>query len=451
MGDGREQRTGLSAVAAAQQIREGKLSAVELTEACLKRIEAREAEVQAFAFLDPEHARRQARAADEHRKRGRPLGDLHGVPVGVKDIVDTADMPTENGTVLHAGRRPRADATLVSLLRAAGAIILGKTVTTELAVYTPGKTRNPHDLEHTPGGSSSGSAAAVADGMVPLAIGTQTNGSVIRPASYCGVYGYKPSHGLIPRTGVLAQSPPLDTVGVMAAGLEDLALLAEPLMAFDAKDPASRPSARPRLLEVLREAPPVPPKLAFVRSSVWDQADEDTRAGFAELADMLGDRVEELPLSASFDDAIGMHRTIMEADLARSFAREYERGRDRLSARLREMIERGQEVRALDYNRAVERISGLNAGFEEIFGSYDALLTPAVTGEAPKGLESTGSPVFCTIWTMCGVPAATLPLLTGASGLPIGVQLVGEKGDDARLLRTARWLVGTVRATSAPA
>ena len=451
MGDAGEKRTGLSAVAAAQQLRDGKVTAVELTEACLKRIEAREAEVQAWAFLDPEHALKQARALDEWRKRGRPLGPLHGVPVGVKDIVDTADMPTENGTVLHAGRRPRADATLVSLLRAAGAVVLGKTVTTELAVYTPGKTRNPHNLEHTPGGSSSGSAAAVADGMVPLAIGTQTNGSVIRPASYCGVYGYKPSHGLIPRTGVLAQSPPLDTVGVMAASLEDLALLAEPLMGFDAKDPASRPRARPNLLEVLREAPPVPPKLAFVRTPVWDQADEDTRAGFSELVEVLGERVEDLPLSASFDDAIEMHRTIMEADLARSFARDYERGRDRLSARLREMIERGQEVRALDYNRAVERISGLNAGFEEIFGSYDALLTPAVTGEAPKGLESTGSPVFCTIWTMCGVPAATLPLLTGASGLPIGVQLVGEKGDDARLLRTARWLVETVRATSAPA
>src|ERR687891_2064589 len=226
---------GASGVDAARLIREGRISALDLARACLAQIEARDPEVQAWAFLDPEHALAQARAADEWRKRGRPLGPLHGVPVGVKDIVDTADMPTENGTVLHAGRRPRADATLVSLLRAAGAIILGKTVTTELAAYTPGKTRNPHNLEHTPGGSSSGSAAAVADGMVPLAIGTQTNGSVIRPASFCGVYGLKPSHGLIPRTGVLPQSAPLDTVGVMAADLEGLALLAEPLMAFDAR------------------------------------------------------------------------------------------------------------------------------------------------------------------------------------------------------------------------
>jgi Asp-tRNA(Asn)/Glu-tRNA(Gln) amidotransferase A subunit family amidase len=440
----------LGAVAAARQIREGKISSDELTRACLARIEAREPEVQAWAFLDPEHALRQARAADEWRKRGRPLGPLHGLPVGVKDIIDTADMQTENGTVLHAGRRPRQDATLVSLLRAAGAVILGKTVTTELAVYAPNKTRNPHNLEHTPGGSSSGSAAAVADGMVPLAIGTQTNGSVIRPASFCGVYGFKPSHGLIPRTGVLAQSPPLDTVGVMAASLEDLALLAEPLMAFDAKDSASRPCARPNLLDSLSEAPPVPPKLAFVRSPVWDQAEEDAKAGFAELVEALADQVEDVELPSAFQDAIELHRSVMEADLAKSFAREYERGRDRLSARLREMIERGQEIRAVDYNRAVQRIAALNAALAEVFGTYDAILTPAAPGEAPKGLGSTGSPIFCTIWTFCGTPAVTLPLLTGASGLPIGVQLVGEKGDDARLLRTARWLIETVR-RSAPA
>jgi Asp-tRNA(Asn)/Glu-tRNA(Gln) amidotransferase A subunit family amidase len=450
MADAKDAGERLGVVAVARQIRDGKISSEELTRACLARIEAREPEVQGWAFLDPEHALRQARAADEWRKRGRPLGPLHGLPVGVKDIIDTADMPTENGTVLHAGRRPRQDATLVSLLRAAGAVILGKTVTTELAVYAPNKTRNPHNLEHTPGGSSSGSAAAVADGMVPLAIGTQTNGSVIRPASFCGVYGFKPSHGLIPRTGVLVQSPPLDTVGVMAANLQDLALLAEPLMAFDAKDSASRPCARPNLLDSLSEAPPVPPKLAFVRSPVWDQAEEDAKAGFAELVEALADQVEDVELPSAFQDAIELHRSVMEADLAKSFAREYERGRDRLSARLREMIERGQEIRAVDYNRAVQRIAALNAALAEVFGTYDAILTPAAPGEAPKGLGSTGSPIFCTIWTFCGTPAVTLPLLTGASGLPIGVQLVGEKGDDARLLRTARWLIETVR-RSAPA
>jgi Asp-tRNA(Asn)/Glu-tRNA(Gln) amidotransferase A subunit family amidase len=441
----------LSALAYATSIREGRITSLELVEGCLKRIEAREAEVQAWAFLDPEYARAQAKAADEWRKRGRPLGPLHGVPVGVKDIVDTHGMPTENGTVLHAGRRPGRDSTVVSLLRQAGAVIMGKTVTTELAVYAPNKTRNPHDLERTPGGSSSGSAAAVADGMVPLAIGSQTNGSVIRPASFCGVYGYKPSHGLISRTGVLAQSQPLDTIGVMAAALDDLALLAEPLMTFDDRDPAMRPQARPDLLAMLREAPPVPPRLAFVRSPVWGQAAEDTQAGFAELASALGDRVEEVELSSSFDQAIELHTTIMEADLAKSFAREYESGRDRLSARLREMIESGQRTLAVDYNRALERVAALGAILDELFTQYDAILTPAAPGEAPVGLGSTGSPVFCTIWTLCGVPAVTLPLLTGVSGMPIGVQLVGPKGDDGRLLRTARWLIETVRSAGPPA
>jgi Asp-tRNA(Asn)/Glu-tRNA(Gln) amidotransferase A subunit family amidase len=436
---------GLPATELARRLREGRLSSEELTRACLARIDAREPEVQAWAFLDPEHALRQARAADDLRQRGRPLGALHGLPVGVKDIVDTADMPTENGTVLHAGRKPRQDATIVGLLRAAGAIILGKTVTTELAVYAPNKTRNPHDLERTPGGSSSGSAAAVADGMVPLAIGTQTNGSVIRPASFCGVYGFKPSHGLISRRGILAQSCPLDTVGVMAADLEDLALLAEPLLAYDAGDPDLRPQAAPRLLEVARQQPPVTPTLGFVRTPVWDKAEEGTKAAFAELIEALGERVEEAPLSAPFDDAIEVHRTIMETDLAKSFGKEYARGRDQLSETLRAMIERGQRTLAVDYNRALEQQQLLSAALDPYFDRYEALVTPATLGEAPMGLGATGSPVFCTIWTLCGVPALTLPLLRGGHGLPLGVQLVGRRGDDARLLRTARWLIGTLR------
>jgi Asp-tRNA(Asn)/Glu-tRNA(Gln) amidotransferase A subunit family amidase len=439
---------GVPSTELARRIREGKITAEELTRACLARIEAREAEVQAWAFLDPEHALRQARAADEARKRGRPLGPLHGLPVGVKDIIDTADMPTENGTVLHAGRRPTRDATIVGLLRAAGAIILGKTVTTELAVYAPNKTGNPHDLERTPGGSSSGSAAAVADGMVPLAIGSQTNGSVIRPASFCGVYGYKPSHGLISRHGILAQSRPLDTVGVMAADLEGLALLAEPLMAYDPLDPDMRPQPAPRLLEVACQEPPVTPTLGFVRTPVWDQAEEGTKAAFAELVEALGERVEEAPLSSLFDDAIEVHRTIMETDLARSFAKEYTRGRDQLSDTLRTMIERGQRTLAVDYNRAVDRRQILSAALDPYFDRYEALVTPATLGEAPMGLGATGSPVFCTIWTLCGMPAITLPLLRGGHGLPLGVQLVGQRGDDARLLRTARWLVGSLRDTA---
>jgi Asp-tRNA(Asn)/Glu-tRNA(Gln) amidotransferase A subunit family amidase len=437
---------GLSAGAAAALIREHKLGALELTEAYLQQIEASEPEVQAFAFLDPEHARGQARTLDEMRKHGRPLGPLHGLPVGVKDIIDTQDMPTENGTVLHAGRRPRADATVVSRLRAAGAVILGKTVTTELAVYAPNQTRNPHNPEHTPGGSSSGSAAAVAAHMVPLALGTQTNGSVIRPAAYCGVFGYKPSHGLISRSGILRQSPPLDTVGAMARSVEDLALLAEVLMGYDPGDPALRPCAHPRLLEIATQPPPVVPDLGFVRTPVWNQAEAETRAAFDELLATLGERASAADLPAAFDKAIELHGTIMEADLARSFAPEYERGRDRLSARLCGMIERGQQCLAVDYNRAVDAIGWLQREIERLFARYDALLTPATTGPAPHGLDATGSPVFCTMWTLCGMPAVTLPLLQAGNGLPLGVQLVGQKGDDARLLRTARWLVETLRA-----
>lgn len=430
----------LEAVAAAQAIRRGDISSEQLVRACLDRIAEVEPVVQAWAFLDPEHALAQARAADRAQAQGGQLGPLHGVPVGVKDIFDTADMPTENGSLLYAGRRPSEDATAVSLLRSAGAVVLGKTVTTELAVYFPGKTTNPHDRRYTPGGSSSGSAAAVAAGMVPLAVGSQTNGSVIRPAAYCGVYGFKPSRGLISRHGALAQSWHLDHVGVFARTLADVACLAAELMAFDSRDTATRPQARPRLAEVLSQEPPVRPRLAFVRSPFWDQAAEDTRAEFAGLTARLGNHVDEVELPPAFAEAAIIHRTILEADLARSFAAEYERGAGQLSAMLRAMIERGQRTLATEYNRAVAAIPGLIRDLDPIFARFDAVLTPAATSQAPLGLESTGSPIFCTIWTLCGLPAITLPILRGAAGLPMGAQVVGQRLDDARLLRVARWL-----------
>ncbi len=430
----------LGARAAAAAIAEGSLSAVELAESCLERIDEREPEVQAWAHLDREHLLAQARAADEARAAGAPLGPLHGLPVGVKDIFDTQDYPTEDGTPLHAGRTPVEDAAAVSRLRAAGGLVAGKTVTTELAVYTPGPTRNPHDPTRTPGGSSSGSAAAVAAGMVPLAIGTQTNGSIIRPAAFCGVVGYKPSFGLISRHRILQQSRWLDHVGVFARDVEDAALLAEPLMGHDPMDPDTRPRARPRLLEIALEEPPVPPQLGLVRGPVWDEAEEETREAFGELAEVLGERIEDVTLPPHFDRAHGWHRTIMEADLARSFEREYEQGG--LSAQLVEMIERGREVRAVDYNEALGEVAALRALLDgTAFDRCDALVTPATPGVAPVGLDSTGSPAFCTIWTLCGLPAITLPLMEGSGGMPLGVQLVGPLGDDARLLRTARWLV----------
>jgi Asp-tRNA(Asn)/Glu-tRNA(Gln) amidotransferase A subunit family amidase len=331
------------------------------------------------------------------------------------------------------------------LLKEAGAIILGKTVTTELAVYSPGKTTNPHNREHTPGGSSSGSAAAVSAAMVPLAVGTQTNGSVIRPASYCGVYGFKPSFARISRHGVLAQSSPLDTVGVFARSLDDLALIADVLMRFDAQDSSMTPVAPPCISSVMTKEVPLNPIFAFVRTPAWDQVEQVTKDGFRELIDAANESVAKtidiVDLPAEFDDIYEDHRRVMEADLARSFASEYKAGKADLSDVLSEMIERGQQVSDAEYNISVEKIEAYSESLNEIFESYDAILTPATLGPAPAGLEATGSPIMNTIWTFCGTPAINLPLLQSPEGLPIGVQVVGEKGDDGRLFRSTRWLL----------
>jgi len=438
----------LSASEAARLIRDGVISSEQFVEACLARIREVDGQVQAWTFLDPDHALAQARAADAWRSEGRATGPLHGVPVGIKDIFDTADMPTENGSVLYSGRTPSRDATAVSMLRAAGAVIMGKTVTTEFAYFSPGKTRNPHNPEHTPGGSSSGSAAAVAAGMVPLALGSQTNGSTIRPAAYCGVIGFKPTRGMISRQGILTLSRTLDHVGLFARTIEDIALLAEQLIGQDEEDPDTRPRARIPFVAVAAEEPPLPPMFAFVKTPYWERVDEDTKEGFAELIEQLGEQVEEIELFPSAIDAWQLHRTIMEAEMAANLEREWDKGRDRLSQQLRAQLERGRNVRAIDYQRALSRIAPIEEGFVELFEQrYDAILTPAATGAAPRGLSSTGDPVFCTLWTLCGMPAISLPLLHNASGLPLGVQLVGPRDGDARLLRTARWLAARVAAS----
>jgi Asp-tRNA(Asn)/Glu-tRNA(Gln) amidotransferase A subunit family amidase len=438
----------VSAAQAAQQIREGKLSSEEPVQACLQRIRELEPKVQAWTFLDEEHALAQARALDERKRSGEPIGPLHGVPVGIKDIIDTADMPTENGTVLHKGRTPRHDAGVVAMLRAAGAVILGKTVTTECAYFTPGKTRNPHNPEHTPGGSSSGSAAAVGAGMVPLALGSQTAGSVIRPAAFCGVHGFKPTHGLIPRHGILQLSRTLDHVGLFARSVEDLALLIESLQGYDERDPDTRPRARIPFQEISREEPPLEPMLAFVKTPHWERADADTKQAFAELVETLGDRVEEVELFPSATEAWDWHRTIMEAEMAANLEPLWASGKDKLSKQLQGLIQRGREVRAVDHQRALRRIAPTVESLDELFMQrYDAILTPPALGTAPKGLGSTGDPVFCSLWTLLGMPAITLPLMQGANGLPLGVQLVGRKNFDARLMRTARWIEKRITAS----
>ncbi|MCW5635774.1 MAG: amidase [Rubrivivax sp.] len=429
----------LSAAAAARALAAGEISAEQVVEACLARIRDTEPQVQAWQHLDEARALAQARARDADRAEGRAIGPLHGVPVGVKDIIDTSDMPTEDGTVLHAGRTPERDANVVAMLRAAGAVILGKTVTTELATYTPGKTRNPHDAARTPGGSSSGSAAAVAAGMVPLAIGTQTNGSVIRPAAFCGVYGFKPSFGLVPRHGILKVSPSLDTVGVFARSLEDIALVVEPLVGHDDRDPATRPRARIPFTATLAEEPPLPPRFGFVKTPVWERAEPTTREAFGELAQALGAQCEEVDLPSTWAEAWDWQRTIMEAEMAFHLDAEWTRGRTQLSVALQQQLERGRAIPALAYQQALARVPRLRAALEEWFARFDALVTPATPGVAPPA-ETTGDPSFCTLWSLVGAPALSLPLLQGTGGLPLGVQLVGEHGRDARLLRSARWL-----------
>ena len=436
----------LTALAARELLASGALSAVDLTRACLQRIAAREPVVQAWNCIDEDLALTRAGTLDRYRQTGGALGPLHGLPVGIKDIMDTGDLPTENGTRMDAGRRPADDAWLVARLRAAGAVIPGKTVTTECAYLAPAKTRNPHNPEHTPGGSSSGSAAAVACGMVPFAVGTQTGGSVIRPASYCGVVGFKPTFGLIPRTGVLRTSRHLDTVGTFARTIEDAALLADALAGQDPADPDTVPMAAPRLLETASTDPPATPQLAFIRTGAWQSIEADCAEGFSELVGALGNLCDEFELPAVFAEGAAAHRRIMLAEIAHNLRHYYDRDSALLAAETRAAVEAGRLITATEYLGAMDWRNTLYAGLEEIFQRYDAIITPAAPGEAPPGLHSTGSAAFNVLWSLTGVPAVTLPLLTGASGLPIGVQLVAARNDDGRLLRTARWLVNTLAA-----
>jgi Asp-tRNA(Asn)/Glu-tRNA(Gln) amidotransferase A subunit family amidase len=430
----------LDACALRDRLATGALRAIELVDACIARIEAREPEIRAWAWFDPEFARQQARALDEYRATGRAIGPLHGLPVGVKDIIDTARIPTENGASVDAGRKPAADAFVVDRLKAAGAVVMGKTVSTELAYLTPGPTRNPANPDHTPGGSSSGSAAAVAAGMVPLAIGTQTGGSVIRPAAFCGVTGFKPTFGAIPRTGVLTQSPSLDTVGVFARTPADAALLAEALFGHDPLDKATAPAPHPALLRTALAAPPLPPTFAFVRPPGWDDADPQVHDAFAELIELLGEQVFEAPLPNAYSDAAALRERVNFAEMARCYYRYARDGMDALGAETQAALRAGAAITARDYLAALDWAQVLYAGLAEIFQRADAILCPATLGPAPKGLSSTGSAIFNGLWTFVGAPAVTIPAFVSVDGLPMGAQIVGPRGDDARLLRTARWL-----------
>ena len=436
--------TARTATDAAAEIARGAISSEEYVRACLERIAARDPEIRAFVHLDPEHALAQARARDDERRRGRPLGPLHGVPVAIKDIFDTADFPTENGSPLFDGRKPERDATVVAKLRAAGAVIIGKAVSTECAFYYPGPTSNPHDLSRTPGGSSSGSAAAVAAGMVPVALGSQTNGSVIRPAAFCGVIGFKPSHGLVSRAGVLALSRHLDHVGVFARTLADSALVIDLLAGPDPVDADTHDARAPGLGAALG-APGARPRIAFVRTPIWEKADPATRIAFEALADRLD--LETLELPAHFARAWDALRTIMSAEMARNLGPAAERGGEgKVSKVLGDFLAEGKAVSPARYDEAVAAAGGYRTDLAGALKGFDALLTPASVAVAPP-IATTGDPAFCSLWTLAGVPAFSLPILHGGEGLPLGVQLVAAYGEDARLLRAAQWLVGATSGT----
>ncbi|MBM3568295.1 MAG: amidase [Alphaproteobacteria bacterium] len=430
---------GASATAAA--IRAGALDAREPTAACLGRAVELEPSLGVWAFLDPERARAQAELAAEIHRAGRPQGPLHGVPVAVSDLFDTADMPTQDGSPLHAGRTPRRDAAAVARLRAAGAVILGKTETAELGIGRAPRTRNPLDPKRIAGSTCGGAAAAVAAGMVPVALGNQHSAGIVASASYCGVLGFKPSRGAIARSGMLRLSALLDQPGVFARSIEDLALAARCLYGPDSGDADARASAAPPLVEIAAAEPPVEPRLCFVPPAGWDRAPAETRDAFAELVEALGEpRIETLNLPERCADAVAWHRRLIETDAALALAIEYAERRDGLSPALQALIERGRSHLAFDYAHAAASVAGLTEMLDQTLFAYDAILTPAVPGPAPTGEPEASEWDYCRPWTLCGLPCLSLPLLADSNGLPVGVQLVGAPGNDARLLRIAGWL-----------
>jgi Asp-tRNA(Asn)/Glu-tRNA(Gln) amidotransferase A subunit family amidase len=397
--------------------------------------------VSAFVALGGDPVQDQIERLQSQRHAGLPAGPLFGVPIGIKDIIDTVDFATECGSPIHSGRYAIADATLVRRLREAGALIMGKTATTEFATFHPAATRNPHALERTPGGSSSGSAAAVAAGLVPVAIGSQTNGSVIRPASFCGVYGFKPSFGLIPRTGMFEQSSSLDQVGLFARNLEDLARVAQVIAGDDGVDEASFGIAPHRFYDIALEPPPVAPKFCFVRTPWWDRVEPTAQEAYLAFLDLMGADVEVLQLPAVVEQAVEWQALVNEPELALALMSEWLHHRDGLSPAMRARLEKAYAISASDYLRAKRRMPHVRHAFDEFFDRYDAILCPAALGVAPSGLESTGNPIMQTVWTLGGLPSVNLPLLQGDADLPLGVQAIGAFRQDGRLLRSLRWFV----------
>ena len=413
--------TALEAVAA---IEAGTLTSERLVCGCLDRIAERDGVVKAWAHLDPDQAIAQAKAAD-----AASGGLLRGIPVGVKDIIDTHDMPTGHNSPIFEGKVPFGDAACVALCRTANAVIMGKTVTTEFANRHAGATTNPHNAAHTPGGSSSGSAAAVADGHVPLAFGTQTGGSVIRPAAYCGVVGYKPTFGDFSRVGIKMQCHSVDTLGLMARTLDDIALFRAAVLKLPPVG-IDRDIGRPRI--------------GVCRSPVWDKAEPETKALIEETATRLSDKgasVIDVAFAAPFADIIDDHAAITGFESVRNYADERLRNPDKVSDELTNgPMKRGLAVSFDRYVAAQRKATAFKTHVDSLFDKVDLLLTPSAPGEAPQGIAFTGDPVFNSIWTLAGTPCVTLPAGTGPRGLPLGVQIVGLRHEDDRLLSLAAWV-----------
>ena len=415
----------LSATEIAGKIAAGETTSEAVVRDCIGRIAARDDVVKAWVNFNPELALAQAHALD----RGQRRGPLHGVPIGIKDIIDTFDMPTEMGSPIYRGHRPPADASCVALLRRAGAVILGKTVTCEFAGMAPGVTTNPHNPAHTPGGSSSGSAAAVADDMVPAALGTQTGGSVLRPSSYCGIFGFKPTYNTFNKMGVWPAADSIDTIGLHGRSIDDLELVTAVLRMQVPQPPRKLNSA---------------PRIGVCRTEIWDTAQPETKVaveGAAAALGKAGASVSEITLPAAFK---GMHAvarsTINFVERAACMAFLWDNRRDALSPQMRRYVEGGQKTTREEYVAAFRRLDECRALLSSIFDKVDALLVPCVPGEAPKGLEFTGDANMQAIWTALHTPSMTLPTHRGPNNLPVGIQIVGQRFEDDRLLACARWI-----------
>ena len=424
----------------AKKIKDAQISSVEVCETYIERINKFEKDVKAWAHFDKKVLLEKAAEADDHRRSGKPVGLLHGVPIAVKDIVGTVDMPTECGTVIRKGKSYSQNAEIIDLLHSAGAIVMGKTATSELAYLSPPATTNPHDKTRTPGGSSSGSAASVASFMAPASIGSQTGGSIIRPASYCGVVGYKPSYGLISRNGVLRTSYSLDHIGMFGRSVEDVAMLAKVLIKKDKYDTATIHYSTENILSETKKGPLFDPKFIFYKTDHWKIIDKKSRESFDYFLKSFKKNIEIFDTPSYFKDIHKYHKIIHETDLANNFSVYFKKYKKKLSKFMQDAINNGNKYSAKEYAEAIDFIKRSYESYQEVFEDYHGVLTPSSPGVAPKGLKSTGTAEFNKVWSYLGTPCISLPLLEGENNLPLGVQLVGNKYDDHRFLGVAKWL-----------